>query len=160
MEPACSPAIPRRRNRAERDVDHAHGRERIEAPLFLNQGKKIVGDQSDYPDWLRTVLKIAGAVAVVVVVPMLLHQWFGLPDSVVAETHRMEGKYDQAIQEFTAIINRYPGLSATAPCYNSRGQSYQGKGDLDRALADFDEAIRLQPNFSEASFNRCDARRR
>jgi tetratricopeptide (TPR) repeat protein len=79
---------------------------------------------------------------------------------MIAETHRSEGNYDQAIEEFTAIINRSPGVSKWAPDYNRRGQSYQGKGDFDRAMADFDEAIRLKPDFPEAYFNRCDTLRR
>jgi lipoprotein NlpI len=79
---------------------------------------------------------------------------------MIAETDRLAGNYDRAIEEYTAIINRPPGVSKWAPDYNRRGQSYQGKGDFDRAIADFDKAIHLDPNFSEAYFNRCDTLRR
>ena len=35
-----------------------------------------------------------------------------------------------------------------------RGLALRGKGDIDRAIADFDEAIRLDPNFAEPVFRR------
>ena len=31
---------------------------------------------------------------------------------------------------------------------NSRGNAWRGKGDLDNAIADYNEAIRLDPNFA------------
>ena len=38
--------------------------------------------------------------------------------------------------------------------YNNRGISYKEKGELDRALKDFDKAIELNPDFAEAYNNR------
>jgi tetratricopeptide (TPR) repeat protein len=38
--------------------------------------------------------------------------------------------------------------------YVNRGAAYAGKGDLDRAIADFDDAIRRDPKFAGAYFNR------
>ena len=38
--------------------------------------------------------------------------------------------------------------------FNNRGNAYNAKGDRDRAIADFDEAIRLNPNNSNAFNNR------
>jgi tetratricopeptide (TPR) repeat protein len=119
-----------------------------------------VGEQGQDSDWSKTLLRVLGTLVIVAGVPWLLQRSCGLPESMIADTRRLEGNYDQAIEEFTAIINRYPGISAVAPDYNRRGQSYQGKGDFDRAIADFDEAIRLKPDFSEAYFNRCDTLRR
>lgn len=117
-------------------------------------------EQDQGSDWSKTILKSLGILVVVVILPMLLQRQCGLPESMIADTYRLEGDYDQAIEKSTAIIKRYPGISEVAPDYNRRGQSYQGKGDFDRAIADFDEAIRLQPNFAEAYFNRCDTLRR
>jgi tetratricopeptide (TPR) repeat protein len=41
-----------------------------------------------------------------------------------------------------------------ADYFYGRGIAYQGKGDVDRAIADFTEAIRLQPRFTMAYASR------
>ena len=41
-----------------------------------------------------------------------------------------------------------------AEAYNNRGNAYYEKGDYDRAIAEYTEAIRLDPNFAEAYNNR------
>src|SRR3569833_704776 len=41
--------------------------------------------------------------------------------------------------------------------YNNRGLAWMAKGDMDRAIADFDEAVRLDPNYVDVYFNRGDA---
>ena len=38
--------------------------------------------------------------------------------------------------------------------YNNRGNAYQAKGDYDRAIADYTEAIRLDPKFADAYYER------
>ena len=53
---------------------------------------------------------------------------------------------DLAIAACSRAIDsrRYTGQSL-AQLYTARGVAYQAKGDLDRAIADFNEAIRLDP---------------
>ena len=38
--------------------------------------------------------------------------------------------------------------------YSDRGAIYLAKGDRDRAIADYDQAIRLDPSYATAHFNR------
>ncbi|MDR1252107.1 MAG: tetratricopeptide repeat protein [Treponema sp.] len=50
-----------------------------------------------------------------------------------------------------------PAVTSNAKAYNDSGNAYYDKGDYDRAIADYTQAIRLDPNFAEAYFNRGDA---
>src|SRR5690242_15224276 len=52
---------------------------------------------------------------------------------------------DLAIRACTAEI---------AAAFNKRGNAYRAKGDLERAIADYDEAIRLDPGDASAFVNR------
>jgi tetratricopeptide (TPR) repeat protein len=45
-----------------------------------------------------------------------------------------------------------------AIAYNNRGNAYTAKGDIDRAISDYSEAIRLDPNKAEYLNGRCWAR--
>jgi tetratricopeptide (TPR) repeat protein len=47
---------------------------------------------------------------------------------------------------------RLPPRSAAA--YNARGEAWAGKGDFARAIADFDQALKLYANFADARQNR------
>ena len=49
--------------------------------------------------------------------------------------------------------------SKYAFAYNNRGNVYRDKGDVDRALADYNEAIRLDPKYAVAYNNRANAYR-
>jgi tetratricopeptide (TPR) repeat protein len=44
---------------------------------------------------------------------------------------------------------RYSGKDLAA-ALNNRGNAYQVNGDIDRAIADYDEAIQLDPNLADA----------
>jgi tetratricopeptide (TPR) repeat protein len=61
--------------------------------------------------------------------------------------------YDLAIARFDEAIR----LGPTAARYYGRGTALLLKGELTRALADFDAAIALQPEFAEALVNRAGA---
>ena len=63
---------------------------------------------------------------------------------------------DASIAGCTNVLNRgkRETQSDRATAYNNRGWSYSQKDDHDRAIADYDEAIRLDPNFALAFVNR------
>lgn len=65
---------------------------------------------------------------------------------------------DLAIKLCTSAIEsgRHSG-DALARLHNSRGNEWAAKGNYDRAIADFDAALRLNPRYGEALRNRGDA---
>jgi tetratricopeptide (TPR) repeat protein len=54
----------------------------------------------------------------------------------------------------TTAINLRPSSEIAAQVYNTRGSAYFRKGDYDRALADYDQAIRLDPKYTDPVNNR------
>jgi len=63
-----------------------------------------------------------------------------------------EEKGDVAIAACTRAINSGVGQPSTN--FYNRGVAYKGKGDDDRAIADYTEAIRLDPKYAKAHFKR------
>jgi tetratricopeptide (TPR) repeat protein len=59
----------------------------------------------------------------------------------------IQGDYQGAIAEFTAVIRRYPNQ---AEAYYNRGIARAKIGDRQGAMADYDQSLRLNPNFAEA----------
>jgi tetratricopeptide (TPR) repeat protein len=55
--------------------------------------------------------------------------------------------YDVRITSCSEIIRSEP---KNAIAYHNRGVAFQSKGDLDRALADYDKAIQLDPSYRSA----------
>jgi lipoprotein NlpI len=61
---------------------------------------------------------------------------------------------EEAIAACTRAIGSGRSRGASlAGAYNNRGTAYYGKGDYDRAVADYDEAIRLDPKYPFAYNN-------
>jgi len=63
--------------------------------------------------------------------------------------------FDVAIVACTAVINSGKETQATlAIAYSNRGHAYDSKGDKDRAIADYSNAIHLNPTDSNYYNNR------
>jgi lipoprotein NlpI len=74
------------------------------------------------------------------------------------ELCKTETNVDSALSHCTAAINSV-GLSteSLATTFHFRGDAYMAKGNLDLAIQDFSQAIRLNPNLAEAFNNRGNA---
>ncbi|MGO9485219.1 MAG: tetratricopeptide repeat protein [Rhodomicrobium sp.] len=64
---------------------------------------------------------------------------------------------DARIVACTSIIASGEHAYAAAVAYNNRGNAYYYKHDYDLAIADYDQAIKLNPQFAEAYFDRGNA---
>lgn len=62
-----------------------------------------------------------------------------------------QGKYEQAINEFTRAIEINSGY---ADIYNKRGLSYYNQEKYDQALRDYNKAIEINPRYTDAFNNR------
>ncbi len=70
--------------------------------------------------------------------------------------HAGEGQHEKAIAAFDEAIKRSPKYSFS---YVGRGDVYLAKGDMDRALADYQTAARLDPD-NDAAKERLEAVRK
>jgi tetratricopeptide (TPR) repeat protein len=65
---------------------------------------------------------------------------------------------EQKIAGCSAVIKQGSDKEAVAYAYNARGGQYYYKGLHKRAIRDYDQAIRLKPDYAHAVNNRCWAR--
>lgn len=65
--------------------------------------------------------------------------------------YREQGKFDEAIAEYTKAIELDPDL---AVAYNNRGCAYSWNKDYENAMADLSRAIELDPMQASAYLNR------
>ncbi|MBW0002779.1 MAG: tetratricopeptide repeat protein [Hyphomicrobiales bacterium] len=67
------------------------------------------------------------------------------------------GTPDERISNCTVLIESPVGDGDRAVAYNNRGVAWDDKGDQGLAIADYDQAIRLKPNYTRAYYNRGNA---
>jgi lipoprotein NlpI len=72
----------------------------------------------------------------------------GIYDDGIA-AHRSK-QYDRAIAAFTSLLGSQLDPTAAAVVYVARAQSYAGKGELKKAVADATQAIHLDGNLAFA----------
>jgi len=82
-----------------------------------------------------------------------------LPAFAASDNNRRDcqgkGPPDQKIAACIRVIEDSSESAANrARAYNSRGVVYHGKNDLDRALADHGDAIKLDPQYARPYYNR------
>ena len=78
-----------------------------------------------------------------------------LVSPAIADDTCQRASGDEAIAACTRIIqNHETSTKYRAAAYYNRGVLYRDKGDHDRAIADYNEAIRLDPKFPQAYSNR------
>jgi tetratricopeptide (TPR) repeat protein len=72
-----------------------------------------------------------------------------------ASTRNPSHKQRHEVANCTTLIqSRRESQHNKAGAYNNRGNAYNEKGDTDRAIADFNDAIRLDPQNTNAYINR------
>jgi tetratricopeptide (TPR) repeat protein len=73
-----------------------------------------------------------------------------------AEAYRIKGAFDLALQDYENAFDAAPDAANLPELYNARGLVWRDKGDYERALSDFGEAILRNPNYSFPYINRGD----
>jgi tetratricopeptide (TPR) repeat protein len=61
-----------------------------------------------------------------------------------AEALQAEGKYDEAIQKFEELAEKFPTTEGTVALYI--GQAYENKGEMDKAKEAYEKALENDPN--------------
>jgi lipoprotein NlpI len=79
----------------------------------------------------------------------------GLEDANAGLAAAQRGEYDQALRLYSSAL----AAGDLSPfnvmlAYHNRGNTYQGKGDYERAIVEYDIAIKLKPDYAEAYFAR------
>jgi tetratricopeptide (TPR) repeat protein len=70
----------------------------------------------------------------------------------------LDSNPDLSIRGCTALIQSGTETSAIlAGAFNTRGVGYGHKHDYDRAIQDFDQVIKLKPDYADVFYNRGDA---
>jgi lipoprotein NlpI len=90
-------------------------------------------------------------------------QSLGVPDPLRSEHEKnwancLNSNPDLIVKGCTAIIETHADTPADlATAFNNRGNAFDAKGELDRAIEDYNQAIQLRPDYAAAFNNRGNA---
>jgi tetratricopeptide (TPR) repeat protein len=71
-----------------------------------------------------------------------------------AFAHEKKGKYDLAIADYSSAIVHVDSKSDLAKIYHHRALAYRKDGNNELALADYGEALKINPEYTDAYFSR------
>lgn len=71
-----------------------------------------------------------------------------------AFTHQKAGRFRSAVNDFSTALTMTTDEGETATIYYNRGRAYRELRQFDEALADYDQAIDRNPDFTRAYFSR------
>ena len=85
--------------------------------------------------------------------PSYIQAYRGL--STIYRARGTRADLEQAIKVCTAGLERNPGIEDKAALYTNRGQVYAELGNLEAALADINEALRVDPTYTRGYASLC-----
>ncbi len=68
--------------------------------------------------------------------------------------HNARREFEAAVVDYSAYLRLSPGGRRARIVYNNRGQAFDSLGMPTRAIQDFDQALRLDPTYADAYYNR------
>src|ERR1700736_2539625 len=87
-------------------------------------------------------------------IDLILVAVFAMPAAANDQNTCAKASGDEAIAACSRVIGSGVKGADASRAFLNRGVEYVAKGDLDHAIADYDEAIRLDPKFVNAYYRR------
>ena len=138
-----------RKRRTEKEVEERARSKRFSAP------QSEIGKMTDieiYEIGSRILVNKLGAAGSMQFIGLCQEINGGYPRSLIKSLEDAE----EFIKLYTAGLTLYPKM---VEGYIKRGNAYNYIGEYDKAIADYDEAIKLKPNYAKLYYNRGNAYR-
>lgn len=104
---------------------------------------------------MKRLLIIISALLVILMVALSAVADETMDELEQAYRSQREGKFDAAIDSYSRLLKgRALTTGQRAVVYLLRGESYKDKGECDRAIRDFDRAMKLKFDYAQAYFFR------
>ena len=138
-----------RKRRTEKEVEERARSKRFSAPQ--SEIRKMT-DIEIYEIGSRILVNKLGAAGSMQFIGLCQEINGGYPRSLIKSLEDAE----EFIKLYTAGLTLYPKM---VEGYIKRGNAYNYIGEYDKAIADYDEAIKLKPNYAKLYYNRGNAYR-